>query len=63
MSHEKATRGNGCYKDSEELRKLLANGKYVLDCGHLVTFGHNLGNNVVVISDGEIRIICTSCYD
>jgi len=60
---EKPAKGHGCYKDCEELRKLLAKGKYVLDCGHLVTFSHNLSNNVVVINDGEIRIICTSCYD
>ena len=61
--HENAAKGHGCYKNCEELRHLLDKGKYVLDCGHLVSFGHNLSNNVVVINDGEIRIICTSCYD
>ena len=48
-----------------ELKEKLE-GAYELDCGHRVTFGHGLGNNVVIINSyrkEEMRIICTDCYD
>jgi len=49
-----------CYEDVEKLKQLLK-GKYRLDCGHLVTLGHNLGNNIAVINGRELRVICTLC--
>ncbi len=48
------------YKDSEKLKKFLK-GKYVLDCGHHVTFNHNLGNNAMIINGKKLRIICSLC--
>jgi len=33
------------YRSVLELKKRLK-GSYELDCGHKVTFGHNLGNNI-----------------
>ncbi len=52
----------GEYKDINLLKNLL-NGKYILDCGHKVTFKHPFANNVVVLNDGkEIKVICTDCY-
>jgi hypothetical protein len=38
----------GEYADCEELKKMVAGKKYRLDCGHFVTFNHNLGNNVAI---------------
>ncbi|OGF56007.1 MAG: hypothetical protein A2452_11135 [Candidatus Firestonebacteria bacterium RIFOXYC2_FULL_39_67] len=51
------------YKKVEELKKILT-GKYLLDCGHKVTFKHNFSNNVVIINyKNEVKIICMDCYD
>ena len=35
--------------------------RFCLDCGHHVTFGYNLGNNVVILNGKELRVICTEC--
>lgn len=53
------------YRSVSELREKLE-GAYQLDCGHKVTFRHNLGNNIVVINASkkeDMRILCTDCYD
>jgi len=52
------------YRSVLELKERLK-GSYELDCGHRVTFGHNLGNNIVVLNAGkkDMRIVCTHCYD
>ena len=39
----------------------LKNKKYRLDCGHHVTFGYFLGNNILIINGKEFRIICSQC--
>jgi hypothetical protein len=49
------------YHPSEDLKALLTGEKFKLDCGHLVTFGHNLANTVIIYSDGKgIRTACHS---
>jgi hypothetical protein len=53
---------NKLYDDSDALKNLLLKKKYQLDCGHCVTFGHNLGNNIVIINGAELRVICSFCY-
>ena len=48
-----------------ELLKVYLNNlkirKYRLDCGHHVTFGYFLGNNIMIINGKEFRIICSQC--
>lgn len=52
------------YQATNELRKALEqlrNKKFILDCGHHVTFGCFLGNNVIIINGKNLKIICTIC--
>lgn len=52
------------YKPVNELRKMLEelqNRKFVLDCGHHVTFNKVLGNNVIILNGKSLRIICSEC--
>ena len=35
--------------------------KYLLDCGHCVTFGYFLGSNVIIINGKNLKVICTEC--
>jgi len=52
------------YRPTEALRnllKILEQEKFVLDCGHHVTFNQTLGNNVTIYNGKELRIICTLC--
>ena len=53
------------YEESESLRKILnqtlAGRKFRLDCGHHVTFGTNLGNDVTIRNGKRFEIICSLC--
>jgi hypothetical protein len=52
------------YSNVEELRAVLNNlktRKFRLDCGHHVTFGFFLGNDVLIINGSVFRIICSQC--
>lgn len=54
------------YLDPEILRKILSqfNGmKFRLHCGHHLTFGYHLGNDITIINgkDKGMRIICSDC--
>ena len=52
------------YKDTDELRKILESlryKKFMLDCGHKVTFGYFLGNNITIYNGKELKIICSLC--
>ena len=52
------------YQSVEELKAVfnkLKGQKYRLDCGHHVTFGHHLGNNITVFNGKEPKIICSLC--
>lgn len=52
------------YKPVEDLREILAvlhHRKFVLDCGHRVTFNEVLGSNVIITNGTKLRIICTEC--
>lgn len=51
------------YRDAQELRlffKSLKGMKFRLDCGHHVTWGHHLANDITIrqLSD---RIVCSQC--
>ncbi len=52
------------YADVEELIKflnLLKGKKFKLECGHHVTFGFYLGNDVVIRNGKELEITCLQC--
>ena len=45
----------------EILYKALKDKKFALDCGHHVTIGHHLGNDITIYNGKELKIICTQC--
>lgn len=52
------------YRPTEELRELLEileREKFILDCGHHVTFNQVLGNNVTIYNGKKLKIICSLC--
>jgi len=52
------------YEDVEVLHALLTTlkgRKFTLDCGHHITFGYFLGNNVIIYNGKRPKIICTQC--
>ena len=53
------------YADTDELRKILVQAlrgkKYVLDCGHHVSFGFHLGNDITIYNGKIPKIICSQC--
>ena len=53
------------YSDPELLRDILKrvlDGKrFRLECGHYVTFGHHLGNDVIIYNSKRLKIICSQC--
>lgn len=54
------------YRPVEKLKEILfvklEHEKFKLDCGHKVTLGEYLANNIVIQNDSR-RIECTDCYD
>lgn len=52
------------YQDVEELKKVirsLKGKKYRLDCGHHLTFGKYLGNDIIIRNGANPTIICSQC--
>ena len=52
------------YEDAEVLRQVvknLGNRKFRLDCGHHVTFGYWLGNDVTIRNGKDPEITCLKC--
>ncbi len=52
------------YQDVEELKKVirsLKGKKYRLSCGHHITFGHSLGNDITIQNGKNPVIICSMC--
>jgi len=52
------------YEDTSLLREILMElkgRKFKLDCGHHVTFGYFLGNDITIRNGKEPRIICSQC--
>ena len=51
------------YKDTDDLReviKALKGMKFKLDCGHHVTFGHRLSNDIT-IRNSSLKVVCSLC--
>jgi len=52
------------YCGPDELRhiiKRLHGMKFRLDCGHHVTFGYFLGNDITILNGKNVKIICSQC--
>ena len=52
------------YEDSQVLKDILdglQGRKFRLDCGHHITFGHNLGNDITIYNGKRLRIVCSLC--
>jgi len=52
------------YQESEKLRKIikkLKGKKFKLDCGHHVTFGYYLGNDITIRNGASPEITCSLC--
>ena len=53
------------YQDVEVLKEILtttvAGKKFRLDCGHHITFGHNLGNDITIYNGKVLKIVCSQC--
>ena len=52
------------YRETEELRRFfrqLKGKKFKLDCGHHVTFGYYLGNDITIRNGKNPEIICSRC--
>lgn len=60
MNSLKAVKGT----QTESLQTILApyhRQKFRLDCGHQVTLGYFLGNNMIILNGKQLRVICTEC--
>mgnify|MGYP005643894199 FL=1 len=60
MTHEEKNN----YRQSRELRRLvktLQGMKFRLDCGHHVTFGYYLGNDLIIRTGKDPEIVCLEC--
>lgn len=52
------------YQDTQVLRKVLPRLKgkrFRLDCGHHITFGHFLGNDITILNGKRLKLICSRC--
>ena len=53
------------YQEPEQLKdiliRVLDGKKFRLECGHHVTFGHNLGNDITIYNGRKFKIICSQC--
>ncbi len=52
------------YEQPDKLRAILDSlkgRKFVLDCGHRITFSHHLGNNIIIYNGKHLVIVCTLC--
>jgi ATP phosphoribosyltransferase regulatory subunit HisZ len=51
------------YGETDELREILkqalAGKKFRLDCGHFVSFGYYLGNNMTIYNGKKLKIVCS----
>ena len=61
MTKEEKERYDGPELLRDILQRTLAGKKFRLDCGHYVSFGHFLGNDITIINGKEFKIICSLC--
>ena len=62
--HLKHKESKSEYADVAELKNFLnqlKGKKFILDCGHKVTFGTFLGNDITIRNGKNLKIICSQC--
>ena len=60
MTQEK----EAAYEDTKALKQVimgLKDRKFRLECGHHVTFGYWIGNDITIYNEKEPTIICSLC--
>jgi len=64
LHEDRATPGRILEYSSADLQRLLSGLRFRLDCGHRCTVGHNLANNLIIVSLGGVRLetLCHSHY-
>ena len=60
MTKEEEEKYEGVKELKEEIKKLEGR-KFKLDCGCHVTFGHHLGNNIMIYNGKKFKIYCSLC--
>jgi hypothetical protein len=43
------------------LRRTLYKKKFRLECGHFITFGEVLGNDLIIRNGKDFTVICSQC--
>ena len=43
------------------LRRTIYGKKFRLECGHIISMGYYLGNDLVVRNGKELEVICLQC--
>ncbi len=61
MTQKQKKRYQGADVLREILHRELHGRKFVLDCGHHITFGETLGNDLTVRNGKDLRVICAVC--
>lgn len=61
MTHKQKQRYQGPEVLREILYRELHGKKFALDCGHHITFGESLGNDLTVRNGKEFKVICAVC--
>jgi hypothetical protein len=54
----------GLQDDTEVLKRVLlwlTDKRFRLDCGHHITFGHFLGNDITILKGKRLKVICSQC--
>lgn len=61
MNQEQKRQYQGPDVLKEILHRELYGKKFVLQCGHHITFGEMLGNDLTVKNGKDFRVICAEC--
>lgn len=61
MTKEKKALYHGTDELRDVLEKALNGKKYKLQCGHHVTFGFFLGNDITIRNGKQMKIVCSHC--
>ena len=61
MTKEEKARYGEPEQLGEILKRVLDGKKFRLHCGHHVTFGANLGNDITIRNGKKFKIICCQC--
>ena len=61
MTKEQRAKYDGPEELRDILKRVLGGRRFLLDCGHHVSFFHHLGNDITIYNGKELKIICSQC--